>query len=95
MKTRQLIRHSALFVVGFAAFGLSIMAAIHISDAPMDTYFGAIWMFVQILISLVGLITLPIFMLSLLVRIIGIAIQPSSKQPPVKRKRTSWDTIAS
>lgn len=90
MKTKQLIKHSALFIVAFAAFGLSIISAINLADYPIDTYFGAIWGMIQLFISLAGLIILPVFMFSLLIRIINIAIQP-----PMKRKNTSTRTIAS
>ena len=95
MKTRQVIHHSILFIVAFAAFGLSIISAIHISDSVMETHLSAIWVFVQILISVAGLVTLPIFIISLFIRIIGTAIQAPTKQTYEKHKNTSLDTIAS
>jgi hypothetical protein len=90
VKAKELIKHSALFIVAFASFGLSIIASINLADYPIDTYFSALWGFIQLVISLAGLFVLPVIMLSLLLRIINIAMQP-----PMKRKNTSANTIAS
>jgi hypothetical protein len=90
MKMKQLIRHSALFVVAFAAFGLSVISAINLTDYPIHNGLAAIWVFVQLAVTLAGLLTLPVFMLSLFLRIIGLV-----QQPAVKRKNAASDTIAS
>lgn len=91
MKARQLIRHSVLFIVAFAVFGLSVISAIHLADYTIDNTFTAIWDFVQLFFTLVGLCTMPVFMISLFVQIVSLAMQNSN----IKRKNTSLDTIAS
>lgn len=90
MKTNQLIKQSTLFIIAFTAFGLSIIVALNLADYEINTHISAIGAFIQLFISIAGLLVLPVFMFSLFLRIISIALQA-----PVKRKNTSLDTIAS
>lgn len=90
MKTKQLIKHSVLFIVAFAAFGLSIIAAVNLADYKINSTISAIWVFIYLAVSLAGLITLPVFMISSLMRIVTIVMQPV-----MKRKNTSTKAIAS
>ena len=77
MKTLQ--NNTITLIISLGILGFAVNSVINLSLAPIDTIFGATWMFVSIVLTLAGLFIAPVLVMVSLGGIVKNMMQPERK----------------